>query len=79
MNTTEDMKFLVILNCVKSDLQSIDQGNYDDIIQKMKSLPTRNLESVLEVLNLHVVHNMAGANEKKPKKPRTKNNDLKII
>ncbi len=49
----------VILNCVASDLRSIEQNHYEDIIQKMKCLPIDNLESVLEILNMHVIHNTA--------------------
>ena len=63
MNTMDDIKFTVISNCVTSDLQSLEQENYTDIIKKMKSLPLRNLESVLEILNLHVVRNIANENQ----------------
>lgn len=65
MNIIDDIQFTVISNCVASDLQSIEQDNYEEIIKKLKSLPPRNQESVLEVLNLHIVRNMV--NKKKTK------------
>ena len=61
LNTTQltkDIKFTIIFNCVQSDLQSIEKDNYDDIILKMQSLPLDKLESVLELLNMHVVSSM---------------------
>lgn len=71
MNIIDDIQFTVISNCVAADLQSIEQGNYEEIIKKMKSLPLRNQESVLEVLNMHVVRNIS--NEKKARKKKTSN------
>lgn len=76
MNIIDDIQFTVISNCVAADLQSIEQGNYEEIIMKMKSLPLRNQESVLEVLNMHVVRNIA--NEKKTTKKKVRN-DLQIM
>lgn len=72
MNIIDDIQFTVISNCVVADLQSIEQGNYEGIITKLKSLPLRNQESVLDVLNMHVVRNMA--NEKKTDKKKIRNN-----
>lgn len=71
MDIIDDIQFTVISNCVAADLQSAEQGNYEEIIKKMKSLPLRNQESVLEVLNMHVVRNIS--NEKKARKKKTGN------
>jgi len=76
MSAIDDIKFTVISNCVASDLLSIEQDDYTEIIMKMKSLPRRNLESVLEILNMHVVGNISS--KKKVNKHST-TSDFKII
>ena len=76
MSAIDGIKFTVISNCVASDLLSIEQDDYTEIIMKMKSLPRHNLESVLEILNMHVVGNISS--KKKVNKHST-TSDFKII
>lgn len=76
MNILDDIKITVIANCVASDIHAIEHDDYSEIIMKLKSLSPRNLESVLEILNMHVVQNIA---DKKKNKRQKGDHNLRVV
>lgn len=76
MNILDDIKITVIANCVASDLHAIEHDDYSEIIMKLKSLSPYSLESVLEILNMHVVQNMT---DKKKTKSQKNEHNLRVV
>lgn len=76
-----DMKLVIIEECVQADITAMEQNYFDDIISKLKMVSSNRLETIFQMLNIGVVDMIILEEIKSKKKEKGLNNNsiIKIL